>query len=98
MGDRTESSTRPFIRRHSVALSTTVNSFILNPLMVNIGSLTTLPRNGGNRSEEQTSELQSPCNIVWPLLLEKKKKIKIHQEKTKRTSNDGTSTRSHTMQ
>src|SRR5256885_5938198 len=27
----------------------------------------------GNRSEEHTSELQSPCNIVCRLLLEKKK-------------------------
>src|SRR5256885_13328515 len=25
------------------------------------------------RSEEHTSELQSPCNLVWRLLLEKKK-------------------------
>src|SRR6266446_8703456 len=30
-----------------------------------------------NRSEEHTSELQSPCNLVCRLLLEKKKKI-IH--------------------
>src|SRR5256885_11405096 len=30
-----------------------------------------------NRSEEHTSELQSPCNLVCRLLLEKKKK-KIH--------------------
>src|SRR2546426_8840054 len=29
------------------------------------------------RSEEHTSELQSPCNIVCRLLLEKKKKKKI---------------------
>src|ERR1039457_7624459 len=29
-----------------------------------------------NRSEEHTSELQSPCNLVCRLLLEKKKKIK----------------------
>src|SRR2546426_5178779 len=29
------------------------------------------------RSEEHTSELQSPCNIVCRLLLEKKKKIKF---------------------
>src|SRR2546426_5039990 len=28
------------------------------------------------RSEEHTSELQSPCNLVCRLLLEKKKKIK----------------------
>src|SRR3989454_4740141 len=30
------------------------------------------------RSEEHTSELQSPCNLVCRLLLEKKKKIKIY--------------------
>src|SRR2546426_10826292 len=29
---------------------------------------------GMNRSEEHTSELQSPCNLVCRLLLEKKKK------------------------
>src|SRR2546426_9323189 len=31
-------------------------------------------RAGGRRSEEHTSELQSPCNLVCRLLLEKKKK------------------------
>src|SRR5256885_2468064 len=36
------------------------------------GSLVT-----GGRSEEHTSELQSPCNLVCRLLLEKKKKTKI---------------------
>src|SRR2546426_7890116 len=30
------------------------------------------------RSEEQTSELQSPCNLVCRLLLEKKKKKTVH--------------------
>src|SRR5256885_13242619 len=30
------------------------------------------------RSEEHTSELQSPCNLVCRLLLEKKKKSHIH--------------------
>src|SRR2546426_8834658 len=29
------------------------------------------------RSEEHTSELQSPCNLVCRLLLEKKKKTKV---------------------
>src|SRR5256885_11529558 len=29
----------------------------------------------GNRSEEHTSELQSPCNLVCRLLLEKKKNV-----------------------
>src|SRR5256885_7158329 len=32
----------------------------------------------GNRSEEHTSELQSPCNLVCRLLLEKKKKLGLH--------------------
>src|SRR2546426_1575511 len=31
---------------------------------------------GNKRSEEHTSELQSPCNLVCRLLLEKKKKRK----------------------
>src|SRR5256885_6760862 len=30
------------------------------------------------RSEEHTSELQSPCNLVCRLLLEKKKNTQIH--------------------
>src|SRR2546426_9878903 len=34
------------------------------------------PRTGRTRSEEHTSELQSPCNLVCRLLLEKKKKKK----------------------
>src|SRR5205807_7124662 len=32
------------------------------------------PLDGSARSEEHTSELQSPCNLVCRLLLEKKKK------------------------
>src|SRR2546426_9345951 len=34
------------------------------------------------RSEEHTSELQSPCNLVCRLLLEKKKKIKKQYNKS----------------
>src|SRR2546426_5496954 len=34
----------------------------------------------GVRSEEHTSELQSPCNLVCRLLLEKKKKTKIVED------------------
>src|SRR6266850_7292365 len=38
------------------------------------------------RSEEHTSELQSPCNLVCRLLLEKKKNnIKIHNTNQKNT-------------
>src|SRR2546426_11119577 len=32
------------------------------------------------RSEEHTSELQSPCNLVCRLLLEKKKKTRNHHK------------------
>src|SRR3989454_3508199 len=35
------------------------------------------------RSEEHTSELQSPCNLVCRLLLEKKKKKRYRQKNTK---------------
>src|SRR5256885_11880333 len=35
----------------------------------------------GVRSEEHTSELQSPCNLVCRLLLEKKKCVNPHQER-----------------
>src|SRR2546426_6745290 len=36
-----------------------------------------------SRSEEHTSELQSPCNLVCRLLLEKKKKNKHYKRNTK---------------
>src|SRR5256885_9831278 len=32
-----------------------------------------------HRSEEHTSELQSPCNLVCRLLLEKKNHVRLHQ-------------------
>src|SRR5256885_11888561 len=34
----------------------------------------------GDRSEEHTSELQSPCNLVCRLLLEKKKNSNVRRE------------------
>src|SRR2546426_1737785 len=37
-----------------------------------------LAQRGRGRSEEHTSELQSPCNLVCRLLLEKKKKNTMH--------------------
>src|SRR2546426_5008642 len=44
------------------------------------------PRRYDERSEEHTSELQSPCNLVCRLLLEKKKKKKrtTHQPDSRR--------------
>src|SRR5688500_19584625 len=38
------------------------------------------------RSEEHTSELQSPCNLVCRLLLEKKKKYSLGKRKGKDTA------------
>src|SRR5215467_16358397 len=38
------------------------------------------------RSEEHTSELQSPCNLVCRLLLEKKKKKKITDTRSTHTT------------
>src|SRR5256885_12632810 len=38
----------------------------------------TVFRQLGRRSEEHTSELQSPCNLVCRLLLEKKKRTHSH--------------------
>src|SRR2546426_5803370 len=41
---------------------------------------------GGDRSEEHTSELQSPCNLVCRLLLEKKKKTQTERNDIPLTS------------
>src|SRR5256885_10163311 len=49
--------------------------FNLFPHLTALENVTVAPRRGlGVRSEEHTSELQSPCNLVCRLLLEKKKK------------------------
>src|SRR2546426_8716871 len=44
-----------------------------------------LPGATFERSEEHTSELQSPCNLVCRLLLEKKKKTTTKSQSTQRT-------------
>src|SRR2546426_1830982 len=46
-------------------------------------------RCGVHRSEEHTSELQSPCNLVCRLLLEKKKKRKAVWRTVRRNSFGG---------
>src|ERR1039457_7557284 len=48
----------------------------------------------GCRSEEHTSELQSPCNLVCRLLLVKKKKQKQHTRTVQRGT---TLTHTHTV-
>src|SRR5256885_7817531 len=44
----------------------------------NLDQALALLRQARDRSEEHTSELQSPCNLVCRLLLEKKKPLEIH--------------------
>src|SRR5256885_5205743 len=44
------------------------------------GSSRKARKSAGSRSEEHTSELQSPCNLVCRLLLEKKKQIIDHRQ------------------
>src|SRR2546426_3024587 len=48
-----------------------------NPQFVSDRDLKFIRCGRRGRSEEHTSELQSPCNLVCRLLLEKKKKILI---------------------
>src|SRR5256885_13247667 len=48
------------------------NFYLSRPDLINCG------RTLFGRSEEHTSELQSPCNLVCRLLLEKKKKHRIY--------------------
>src|SRR2546426_2392959 len=51
------------------------------PSSKNLSGIKEQPRATARRSEEHTSELQSPCNLVCRLLLEKKKKQKIKPQK-----------------
>src|SRR5256885_5140468 len=55
-------------------------------------------RDGGGRSEEHTSELQSPCNLVCRLLLEKKKKTNVSNSTSSTQTTIATSTRLSTCQ
>src|SRR5256885_5146564 len=61
----------------SVAVGRAFPDFVGGPqrlLVIGLGSLVDMrPLEPGLRSEEHTSELQSPCNLVCRLLLEKKK-------------------------
>src|SRR2546426_9158532 len=59
----------------SGAIGAALGAVIAGPIGLAVGGAvgTWLGAKGG-RSEEHTSELQSPCNLVCRLLLEKKKK------------------------
>src|SRR2546427_7412701 len=51
-----------------------------------VSALKTNPKVAFTRSEEHTSELQSQSNLVCRLLLEKKKKTKQHNHRSKNTT------------
>src|SRR5256885_9895406 len=64
---------------HPAAVCTRCARACLRRRPPGLESQTTRLKVAGNlRSEEHTSELQSPCNLVCRLLLEKKKKIRRH--------------------
>src|SRR5256885_9600595 len=48
--------------------------FLAAELHIKVLSVMAAPQDNAPRSEEHTSELQSPCNLVCRLLLEKKKR------------------------
>src|SRR2546426_3071290 len=61
------------------AFGQTINLMTLGGLALAVGILVddaTVTIENVERSEEHTSELQSPCNLVCRLLLEKKKKYR----------------------
>src|SRR2546426_2558098 len=60
----------------SFLLSGMMTVFLFARLWRRSGLLTDVQFAEMRRSEEHTSELQSPCNLVCRLLLEKKKKVK----------------------
>src|SRR5256885_11342654 len=67
---------RPTTLRSTTALSVATTTIPSPPMSCKRFPRTATPRLGYHferRSEEHTSELQSPCNLVCRLLLEKKK-------------------------
>src|SRR3989454_6563092 len=69
--------------RYRASLS---NPLLLEETLIRHPKLRLYVMHAGWRSEEHTSELQSPCNLVCRLLLEKKKKNKqIHRLRSIRT-------------
>src|SRR5438876_5323697 len=67
--------TRDLLERQR--LDPRLGEVVLHPVLP--GGLHALHVEGGERSEEHTSELQSPVHLVCRLLLEKKKKKKTQE-------------------
>src|SRR3989454_2323799 len=71
------------LSKHSSA-SNAVTSAPIPPVLLSSWSVMALPVLRTDRSEEHTSELQSPCNLVCRLLLEKKKKNRYVRSSARR--------------
>src|SRR2546426_2213738 len=67
-------------RRYAAVLGFDVAEKLFGEAAAAVGQMI---RVHGMRSEEHTSELQSPCNLVCRLLLEKKKKKKKKKKRQK---------------
>src|SRR5205807_4056376 len=63
----------PIFPRGVLVIDWLLNVFLVGGLRISYRLLATGRRWPGARSEEHTSELQSPCKLVCRLLLEKKK-------------------------
>src|SRR5256885_13228462 len=59
------------------------------PVLLENRALQPFDKAVGPRSEEHTSELQSPCNLVCRLLLEKKKEVGFDNGRFPRVSRSG---------
>src|SRR5437764_6467919 len=78
----------PLLLRPEAAVVQVRHRAVLHPHHPPVGKPAAVERRRGRlrvrrRSEEHTSELQSPMYLVCRLLLEKKKKIKKNARKTK---------------
>src|SRR2546426_10861199 len=68
---------RPELQLHDIAVAPDGAVWYADLLNSCIGRLDPVSGRFSERSEEHTSELQSPCNLVCRLLLEKKKKNEV---------------------
>src|SRR5258708_24443946 len=85
----------PYTTLFRSSFANTSSSLIISKVQGNIVDILTPPLNGGikmSRSEEHTSELQSPDHLVCRLLLEKKKtnptRARARDSRCQRTDRD----------
>src|SRR5580658_7906190 len=85
---------KPVVRLRQSVAAFTPAAMLRTPIFYLLyGMFVMVAASGLMRSEEHTSELQSPCNLVCRLLLEKKKKISCIRIKTHRKLTSQTATK-----